>query len=148
MAMPLRLVRLIDITDGAMEKLVQEVVDARLQAAPPEGTIYRGDVPDISNGEEEAHWQKIIDARTEALRPKHMRLDQGDGGEIIPPLPEVPVEENPVETTETIVDESVVEAPVETPTITEENNPEHQMSAKFCDSCNGVRKHKVYCIKK
>lgn len=144
--MPMRLLRSVDIRNGEEEKLVQEVVNKRLRALPPEGTVYRGDIPDIRDGEAEKHWQEVINQRTAKLKA---RLDMGaeDAEDIETPAVEneiiPPVE--PVETTETIIDEGTVE----TPTITEENNPEHQeLSAKFCDSCNGVRKHKVYCIKK
>lgn len=136
--MPMRLLRSVDIRNGDEEKLVQEVVNKRLRALPPEGTVYRGDVPDIRDGESEKHWQEVIDQRTAKLKA---RLDMG--AEDI----ETPAVENeiipPVETTETIVDEGVVENPIDTPTA-----PSEELSAKFCDSCNGVRKHKVYCVKK
>lgn len=68
--MPLSVLRNIDVVDGEEEKLLQEVIDAKVQIAPPVRPINRSDVPDIKTAEEEAKWQAIIDQRVADTMPK------------------------------------------------------------------------------
>lgn len=129
--MPFHILRTLDIRNGDEEKLVQEVVNSRLKKMPVQRTVYRGDVPDIRDGESEKHWQKIIDERTEKLRPV-----SAEGVE------EMPIAEN--EIVPDVIDESIViDKPADEK---QEEMPKVHLSEKFCQTCNGKKAHKVYCI--
>ncbi len=68
MAMPLVALRGIDVETPSQEGLIQQVVSEKLQALPPQRTVYRKDVPDIKTPEQEMQWQEIINRRTKLAR--------------------------------------------------------------------------------
>lgn len=121
--MPLARLRLIDVKEKDEEDLLQEVISAKVMAAPPEREIYRQDVPDIKSPEEEAEWQEKINKRTR--RAKGASEDIADTDEEAATLPTDDDAEEPA-TLEEVA----------------------SSQAAFCDSCDskGV-KHKKNCPK-
>ena len=61
--MTMRQLRLIDITNVDDEKIIQEVINERLEENPGKIDVKTSDVPDIKTPEQEAEWQKILDER-------------------------------------------------------------------------------------
>jgi hypothetical protein len=76
MAMPLKVLRGLDIDTPEHQALVQTVVNERMAALPPERKVYRNDVPDIQNPEEEMRWQQVIDERTKRLKNREFIQDE------------------------------------------------------------------------
>jgi hypothetical protein len=108
MTMPLAVVRGLDFETKEHEKLVQKVVDRRLQDLPPSTPIYRKDVPDIETIEQELEWQAKIDARAAKLKP---RMEETPSET---PPSETPGEETTTETTEPVAEpEAVAESPTD-----------------------------------
>ncbi len=64
--------RTLDISSPEQEKLVQSLVDDKIEDGGAIGNVYRLDVPDIQTPEEEAKWQKTIDDRTRKARPRRV----------------------------------------------------------------------------
>lgn len=60
----------LDITTPEQERIVQTLVDEKIEEGGVSGNIYRLDVPDIQTPEEEAKWQEIMDERTNNAKPK------------------------------------------------------------------------------
>lgn len=168
-AMPIRRLRNLDIRDGDEEKLVQEIVDAKLAKMPPERTVYRKDVPDIKNAEEEAKWQKVIDERTAKAKGK-MISDPDDImrpiGDVISPAPDEIPDETPDEEPEeseqlepdydqdaTEKDPEPEEEIIEPMENDEDATDVSQQTAKdavtpWCDSCDSKGgRHKKTCPK-
>jgi hypothetical protein len=62
--------RRLDIRNGEQEALVQKVLNEKLQTAPLNQQVYRGDIPDIRTKADEIKYQKIVDARAASKRPQ------------------------------------------------------------------------------
>lgn len=63
--------------DGDDEKILQEILDARVKPVPMTDKVFRDDVPDIKTKEEEEKWQKIIDERADKIK------EQAFGKEVV-----------------------------------------------------------------
>lgn len=74
-SMPLTILRNLDLQSKEEERLVQKVVEQRLQKMPPSTPVYRNDVPDISSPEEEKVWQEKINERMAKLNPSIKPLE-------------------------------------------------------------------------
>ena len=67
--MPVHLLRTeIDIRSIEDEKLLQEILDSKLQNMPVHDEALPLIIPDIRNGEDEAKWQAVVDGRVEKIR--------------------------------------------------------------------------------
>jgi hypothetical protein len=70
-AMSISRLRGIDIAEKDEELLVQEIINRKTAALPPDPEkIKSNDVPDISTPEEEEKWQKILDERRAAVKAR------------------------------------------------------------------------------
>lgn len=71
-AMPLKILRNIDIKEKDEELLVQEIVNAKLAKMPPENVALNraSDITDFKSSEEEQAFQKVIDERAKKNVPQ------------------------------------------------------------------------------
>lgn len=107
--MTIKQLKSLDIQNAQEEGAVQAVLDTKLQDAPIEHQVFRGDIPDIKTKEDEEKWQKIIDDREASHRPQdHVEETEVDLNKM-PPIIDVPSqpEQTPVETEEVDADEDV-----------------------------------------
>lgn len=94
--------RRLDIKTKEQEDLVQKVLNEKLQTAPLNQQVYRGDIPDILTKADEIKYQKIIDDRTASKRPQdHQQetemnadIQPADGSSEVPAVDTVPTVES------------------------------------------------------
>ena len=70
-ALPLEVLRNIDVESPLEERVLQSIIDKKLRVAPVQVEINRaGDKTDFRSPAEEAEFQKVIDERVASARPK------------------------------------------------------------------------------
>jgi len=86
LAMPIAVLRNVDIHDKSEEDLVQEILNSKLGTAPIQDVVINkySDKTDFKTGEEEKEFQKIIDERMAKARHQ-LKVDEA----IVKPSPEV-----------------------------------------------------------
>ena len=89
--------RRLDIRNGDQEALVQKVLNEKLQTAPLNQQVYRGDIPDIRTKADEIKYQKLVDQRVASKRPQDHQQETEMTADLTPNVEDVPVD--------TIVDE-------------------------------------------
>ncbi len=89
--MNIRSLRLLDIREGDEEKIVQEVLNSKVRAAPPEVVLNFGTDPtDIKTAEQEAAMQAVVDERRAEAQARLAGGDMSDTPAQDAPAPEVP----------------------------------------------------------
>lgn len=113
--MSLHRLRSFDIKERDEEELVQEIINLKVAANPPEMPIVTSDVPDIKTPEQEAEWQAKLDARRKKAIPSAVELPNGNA------LKEI---EDIVDQFGSMEPATIVDGPVQlTPDIEQKSNP-------------------------